>query len=312
MKRLLSIIFLSIFLIFFCDGFSMAADDFGDPITFPAWVPDGSGNYIIDTDHDGTAEVSIDADGVITPATVSDAPVGAKYIVQLADGTLSAEQSLGALTTGMLLNTVTGTTGVLTIAVDGTDYVGGSLISNLSLNTHEITVKDVDTIHISAWLNGTSGPEALSILTSAPGQVEVRNFDDAADEDIDVTWQVPFDVTGSTVTFRVICWITNATGPANGEGVSFFLQGASVADNEILSSAHGTAVISTADGNGSHAQYDRFVTAWSAAVTLTGIAAGETVTLTLYRDVSDAADDYAQDIGVEAVQIKYSRALTND
>jgi hypothetical protein len=43
-------------------------------------------------------------------------PVSAKYIVQEASAGLSAEQSLGALTTGILKNTVTGTTGVLSIA----------------------------------------------------------------------------------------------------------------------------------------------------------------------------------------------------
>lgn len=43
----------------------------------------------------------------------SFAPVGSKYIVQTADSTLTGEQSLGALSTGLLLNTVTGSTGVL-------------------------------------------------------------------------------------------------------------------------------------------------------------------------------------------------------
>lgn len=47
----------------------------------------------------------------------SGAPTDAKYIVQEANGSLSAEQSLGALTTGILLNTVTGSVGVLSTAV---------------------------------------------------------------------------------------------------------------------------------------------------------------------------------------------------
>ena len=52
------------------------------------------------------------------------APVGAKYIVQQADATLTAEQSLGALATGIVKNTTT--TGVLSIAVAGTDYAAAS------------------------------------------------------------------------------------------------------------------------------------------------------------------------------------------
>lgn len=46
---------------------------------------------------------------------VAYAPIGAKYIVQTADATLTAEQSLGALATGILKNTTS--TGVLSIAV---------------------------------------------------------------------------------------------------------------------------------------------------------------------------------------------------
>lgn len=58
------------------------------------------------------------------------APVGAKYIVQQADGTLTNEQALGALATGLLKNT-TGT-GVLSIAVAGTDYLVGNQTITLS------------------------------------------------------------------------------------------------------------------------------------------------------------------------------------
>lgn len=49
------------------------------------------------------------------------APTDATYIVQTANGSLSAEQALGALSTGILKNTTT--TGVLSIAEAGTDYV---------------------------------------------------------------------------------------------------------------------------------------------------------------------------------------------
>lgn len=54
------------------------------------------------------------------PASASGAPVDATYITQTANGTLSAEQNLAALATGLLKNTTT--TGVLSIAAEGTDY----------------------------------------------------------------------------------------------------------------------------------------------------------------------------------------------
>lgn len=56
-----------------------------------------------------------------TPAAGGGAPTTATYIVQTADAGLSAEQALGALATGILKSTTT--TGVLSIAVAGTDYV---------------------------------------------------------------------------------------------------------------------------------------------------------------------------------------------
>lgn len=63
----------------------------------------------------------------ITGTTISasggggGAPDAATYITQTADATLSNEQALGALATGILKNTTT--TGVLEIAAAGTDYV---------------------------------------------------------------------------------------------------------------------------------------------------------------------------------------------
>jgi len=58
--------------------------------------------------------------GELSAAT--GAPVDAKYIVQEVHATLTAEQSLGALTTGLLLNTVAAGVGILSKAVAGTDY----------------------------------------------------------------------------------------------------------------------------------------------------------------------------------------------
>jgi hypothetical protein len=53
------------------------------------------------------------------------APTDAKYIVQEANTSLSAEQSLGALATGIVKNTTTAGVGVLSIGTAGTDFEGG-------------------------------------------------------------------------------------------------------------------------------------------------------------------------------------------
>jgi hypothetical protein len=54
----------------------------------------------------------------------SGAPTDAKYITQTSNASLSAEQALASLATGMVKNTTT--TGVLSIGTDGTDYFSSS------------------------------------------------------------------------------------------------------------------------------------------------------------------------------------------
>lgn len=56
-------------------------------------------------------------DAAAALVAVTAAPSDAQYVVGTANGTLSAEQSLGALTTGILKNTVSGSTGTLSTAV---------------------------------------------------------------------------------------------------------------------------------------------------------------------------------------------------
>lgn len=60
------------------------------------------------------------------------APSDATYITQTANGTLSAEQALSALATGIVKNTTT--TGVLSIAADGTDYLAPTRIDDTKGN----------------------------------------------------------------------------------------------------------------------------------------------------------------------------------
>jgi hypothetical protein len=60
----------------------------------------------------------------LTLSSLGAAPSDATYIVQTASSGLSAEQALGSLATGLVKNTTT--TGVLSIAVAGTDYAAAS------------------------------------------------------------------------------------------------------------------------------------------------------------------------------------------
>ena len=103
----------------------------------------------------GTADNTTFLRGDNTWQTVTSggAPVGATYIVQTSDGTLTNEQALGSLGTGLLKNTTS--TGVLSIAT-GSD-----------LPTHNHTIADVT--NLQTTLDGkaaSSHTHAASAITS--------------------------------------------------------------------------------------------------------------------------------------------------
>jgi len=97
------------------------------------------------------------------------------------------------------------------------------------------------------------------------------------------------------------------TAPST-EGWVFFLQGASIGTGDALGATLGTAVKSTVV-DVSHAQNDIVYSTKSAAITITDLAAGELALLKLYRDISDADDDYVQDVGISGIIITYQYNL---
>lgn len=97
------------------------------------------------------------------------APSTAKYIVQTADAGLSAEQALGDLATGIVKNTTS--TGVLSIAIEGTDFPyipRYARVTGSNVTTTGQTLEDITGLSISLEANTTYEFEAvLSCLTSA-------------------------------------------------------------------------------------------------------------------------------------------------
>lgn len=102
-------------------------------------------------------------DGTWNAASGGGAPTTSKYILQQADGALANAQATGALGTGILKSTTT--TGVLSIAAAGTDYVGptaGSAIQKASAGGLAAATSGTD------FAPGTSG-NATGLVKSTTG-----------------------------------------------------------------------------------------------------------------------------------------------
>lgn len=111
----------------------------------------GAGGNVVES-------VTLDAQGRVTGTTTvaagggGGAPVGAKYIVQTADATLTAEQALGALATGILKSTTT--TGVLSIATSADYVVPGGAAGGQTINGDTAASGNLT---LSSTSNGTKG-----------------------------------------------------------------------------------------------------------------------------------------------------------
>lgn len=153
----------------------------------------------------------------------------------------------------------------------------------------------------STWVprpsNGCSDPETRE-STSNKRVREVVNFDGASREHMQLEVFLPKSYSGGTIKYRVH-W--ECSGMSSGDAV-FGLQAASLADNETIDMAYGTAIEITDSHNGSG---KRMVSAWSAAMTPSGSpAGGEALSLQFYRKSDNAADTLdATDVQVACVEL---------
>ncbi len=185
---------------------------------------------------------------------------------------------------------------------DGSTYTGSTrwLLMNV-VQERKVFIPVADFIDNAT---APTAPAAIGVTEGATGAIKSRDFDDAADEGNNIIWQVPANCYVSRgIKFRVLCVVTNATGPSS-EGLAFGLSGLSLTSGDIISGTAGTVVVTTA-ASATHVQNDLWYTTWSDKVTVTGLTAGELAMLTLIRDISDATDDYAQDIGVCGIELLY-------
>lgn len=104
-----------------------------------------------------------------TGASGSFAPSNATYITQTANGTLTNEQALSALATGILKNTIT--TGVLSIASAGTDYENPLTFNSplsRSINTISCSTCALTSGNLSQFASTTSA-QLAGVLSDESG-----------------------------------------------------------------------------------------------------------------------------------------------
>ena len=145
--------------------------------------------------------------------------------------------------------------------------------------------------------NGCDGITDVETTSGRP-DLQVLDFDTSADEHAQFQIAMPKSWNESTITFRVF-WTSTATDT---DGVAWGLQGVATANDDTVDVAYGTAVVVT-DDNISAAE-DCLVTAESSAVTIAGSpSTDELCWFRVFRDVSDANDDMAEDARLIGIQL---------
>lgn len=115
----------------------------------------------------------------INNLTGAFAPTDATYIVQTAAAALTNAQALGALATGLLKSTTT--TGVLSIAVAGTDYAKVPLHASATLDFPSIAGGTCADLTVSVPGAAVNDPVVLGPPAAGPGDVTAIGFVSAAD-----------------------------------------------------------------------------------------------------------------------------------
>ena len=155
----------------------------------------------------------------------------------------------------------------------------------------------------------SNGCAALATAETTAGRpdMNVLDFDASSDEHAQFQVAFPKSWNEGTVTFQAF-WTTAATDT---DGVAWGLQGVAVSDNDTIDVAYGTAVVVTDDALG--AAEDLCVTSESGAITIAGSpAAGDMCFFRIFRDVSDANDDMAEDARLIGIKLFFTTDAAND
>ena len=252
--------------------------------------------------------ISQDVDGaglsIVLMADRGD-DAGDEWKLAIADGgvmTLGNDKNSAGTHVTMLTVTPHATASSATMAFTGSITAAGNAVATVGTQT--------------AWIpacamrptksNGCADITDVETTAGRP-DMQVLDFDATADEHAQFQISMPKSWNEGTVTFAVY-WTTTATDT---DGVAWGLQGVAVSDNDTIDVAYGTAVVVTDDALS--AAEDLMVTATSSAVTIGGSpAAGDLCFFRIFRDVSDANDDMAEDARLIGVKVFFTTDAAND
>jgi len=196
-------------------------------------------------------------------------------------------------------------TGTNTVqCVNYTKATGKAIVAS-----HSATV-GVQTIWIpAAAMRPTSanGCAAITDVVTSANQpdMQVLDFDKDADEHAQFQIMFPKSWNLGTIQYQVV-W----AGIAATTGVSWFLQGVAVSDNDSIDVAYGTAVESQDDAQGA---VEEILVSPVATVTIGGSPADNDLCFfRIYRDISDGDDDMAGDARLIGIRILFTTDAEND
>jgi len=264
----------------------------------------------------------------------SSAPIGATYITQTADGSLTAEQALSALATGYMkvttgtgvvssqatpIPTADGGTGQNSTATFPTSGVVATDVNTLTFTNKTLSAEgtgnvvttvekeliraarcDNATASSPEWSFPTTNPAVPACVTGTNVQKGVLDFADGANSlSAQTLTFLPTDWTGA-IDVRLFWFTAAITG-----NVVWQVATICVADAETGDPAFNTASTVTDTAKGTTLQFNE---ASITGVTATGCAAGEVLHLKVFRDPAHASDTLANTARLVAVELTTRRA----
>ena len=164
-------------------------------------------------------------------------------------------------------------------------------------------------IPASSMVPATTSGAATGQIETATNKLnfETLDFDTTADEFAHFTIAMPKSWNLGTVTFQAF-WSATTGGTT---GVAIALQAVALGDNVSSDTAYGTAIVVTDDAQ--TGALEVYVTAESAAVTIANTPADDDiVNFRVFRDVSDANDDLAEDMHLIGIKLFFTLDAEDD